>query len=638
MISVDVGTRYRDSAVVNGGADADAISLRGLRSATVDAGTGDDRVTVDIRGGGYTVTLGSGADTLTLGAVAGFGAGTGAPVSQIVVTDFQPGPGGDIFDLPAFLSGSALPGHAIGSDPFDGGYVRLIQAGSDVLFEVDRGGGGDGFTTLMTFRNVAVGAFRAANLGGVDPLATLYGSFDDDVLVGGGARDALYGMGGNDGLNGGDGADRLFGDTGLDRLFGGGGNDQIEGGAGDDAVDGGDGIDTARFGGGLSSSLVGFQASGAVSVSGPEGRDLLTGIELARFADGTIDLAAAAPVGALYVATGGRDASAGELAFWTAEIGAGRATLASIKATILADPLGQANTARSVSAFYEEYLGRDPVATELAFWDGQVVAGLDFAQVRAIIVADPSSRAFVAGRVAMLYDEYLGRAPDGGEIAFWSNEVRIGTDFAGVRAALVNDPSGQAYLPTAIDTIYRDYGGRGVTGDELTFWTGELRAGSSLDDVRNAVLDDGLGRGFTTAALSGLYTELFGREASASDQAVWRGLFGEGFTLDTARSTLTFDVGSAGRVGRLAGTAGADEFVFETGDRHVAVSGFDPFADRIDLRALGLTGVDPLDAAHAREVRTLDGGTDVLILLGEGRDLILRGVALGQLGAEDFLL
>lgn len=462
----------------------------------------------------------------------------------------------------------------------------------------------------------------------------------DDLYDGraGSVGGVVYGNAGNDRLLGGAGDERFEGGFGADMLSGGGGDDVLAGGAGGDIIEGGAGVDLAVFAGTLKAGGIGFDANGSVIVTGADGRDILTGVERLRFADIELTVAEAVAVNEQYVRWGGRGASGAELAYWAGEIAAGRANPATVRAAILADPLGQANTAAVVTELYREYLGREPGAAELSYWDGQVRGGTEFAGVRAVIVTDPSGQAFAAERIASLYTEYLGRDPGADEVAFWTNEVRIGTGFAGVRAALVDDPAGRAFAADAIGAVYRDYGGRAASAGEVAFWTGQLRAGSGLDDVRNAVLDDGLGRGFTTAALSGLYTELFGRDAGASDQAVWRGLFGQGFTLDTARSTLTFDGGSAGRVGRLAGTAGTDEFVFETGDRHVAVSGFDPFADRIDLRALGLTGVDPLDAAHAREVRTLDGGTDVLILLGEGRDLILRGVALGQLGAEDFLL
>lgn len=78
------------------------------------------------------------------------------------------------------------------------------------------------------------------------------------------------------------GADTLVGSAGRDRIDAGAGNDVLDGAAGDDQLNGGAGLDTAVFHGARAAFSVG---AAAATVSGPDGADVLTGIERARFND-----------------------------------------------------------------------------------------------------------------------------------------------------------------------------------------------------------------------------------------------------------------------------------------------------------------------------------------------------------------
>jgi Ca2+-binding RTX toxin-like protein len=62
----------------------------------------------------------------------------------------------------------------------------------------------------------------------------LYGTEENDLIVGHRSNDCLYGLGGDDYLNGGLGNDKLYGGEGNDRLDGYVGADQLSGGAGSD--------------------------------------------------------------------------------------------------------------------------------------------------------------------------------------------------------------------------------------------------------------------------------------------------------------------------------------------------------------------------------------------------------------------
>jgi uncharacterized delta-60 repeat protein len=80
----------------------------------------------------------------------------------------------------------------------------------------------------------------------------------------------------------------LTGTSGNDTITGGTGNDTLNGGAGNDALNGGGGTDTALFSGAIGSYTFGASASAGITlISGPDGTDVLSGIELVSFGGGT---------------------------------------------------------------------------------------------------------------------------------------------------------------------------------------------------------------------------------------------------------------------------------------------------------------------------------------------------------------
>ena len=115
----------------------------------------------------------------------------------------------------------------------------------------------------------------------------------------------VFGTGINDGVHGttvvnvervdvtgGTAADSLIGGPGNDTLRGGPGDDTLAGGAGDDVLDGGAGFDVAVIAATQASTTLAPQPDGSWIASGPDGTDQLTGIEVVRFTDGDVTLAA----------------------------------------------------------------------------------------------------------------------------------------------------------------------------------------------------------------------------------------------------------------------------------------------------------------------------------------------------------
>ena len=186
------------SYVLNGVTKTYAASL--FNAITIDAGNGNDTVTVGAGINGAYVSGGGGKDVLRGGA--GKDNLVGGAQADLIY-----GGGGD-----DRLNGGG------GNDVIHG------ELGNDRLY------GAEGNDTM-------IGA------AGVD---RLFGDLGNDSLIGGGSNDKLYGEEGNDTLVGNDGNDLLDGGTGADNLVGGDGNDRFL--IADNVIDtanGGDGTDEA---------------------------------------------------------------------------------------------------------------------------------------------------------------------------------------------------------------------------------------------------------------------------------------------------------------------------------------------------------------------------------------------------------
>ena len=279
---------------LNGGAGNDLIISSSV-GAVIEAGDGNDQVQISgLRSGPTTVTLGGGSDVLVYTPSLGW-------TAPVIVTDFHTD------DRLAVQMDLVLPGWDPSIDPLSAGYIRLIQAGADVVVQVDTDGPGSAatFVDLLRLQNVQVsvltagdtfggspgGGFGGGGSGGQVPTAGadnlsatgmntevhagagddtitagdaptyMRGDEGNDVIIGGSAFDDANGnmgndtvatgagddwaVGGkdNDSLSGGAGSDVVWGNLGNDTQDGGEGNDQVRGGQGDDTITGGGGDD-----------------------------------------------------------------------------------------------------------------------------------------------------------------------------------------------------------------------------------------------------------------------------------------------------------------------------------------------------------------------------------------------------------
>ncbi|MGX7743990.1 S8 family serine peptidase [Rhodopseudomonas parapalustris] len=159
-----------------------------------------------------------------------------------------------------------------GSDTLDGaqGVNTASYERSDAAVQIDleQGTASGGHATNDVLMNIS----------------GLSGSSFSDSLTGDANDNHLQGMEGDDALVGGTGDDLLQGGDGADSLSGGEGDDALNGGAGDDVLDGGTGWDIAYFVG-LSASYTISTASGITTVTGADGTDTLTSVEVLQFYD-----------------------------------------------------------------------------------------------------------------------------------------------------------------------------------------------------------------------------------------------------------------------------------------------------------------------------------------------------------------
>ena len=249
------GSAWANTLTGNGGDD---LLDGGAGADTMAGGTGDDTYVVDDAADRVIEQAGEGDDTV----YSSVSYAMPAHVEELVLT------GTAAIDARGSAAAEAIVGNAA-ANRIDGG------GGADLLY----GGAGD---DTYVVRDMAAQVIEDAG-GGADTVETTVDyalpAEVEHLRAIGAAAVALTG----NAL-----ANRLTGNAAANVLDGGDGDDVIDGGRGDDTIIGGDGVDVAVFSGLRVHSAVMRAADGSYVVTGPDGRDVLRGVEFARFADGTV--------------------------------------------------------------------------------------------------------------------------------------------------------------------------------------------------------------------------------------------------------------------------------------------------------------------------------------------------------------
>jgi len=235
--------------------------------ATVTTGSGADiltQTTADLTTGGYTLSTGAGADTITLLASADSTVDGGDGVdevnfsgdytarsmslSNVEVLDINSTSTVDSSMITGFTGvvKDAQTGTATINVTVDGSTVDLstfsLDSATVSQFTVSNAGYGAVLATTYTGTSV-VDAYTAGANGDT---VTLGGGID--TFAGGAGADLVYGGAGNDSsLAGAGGADTIYGEAGTDTITGGAGNDTLDGGEGADTITGGAGNDAINL-------------------------------------------------------------------------------------------------------------------------------------------------------------------------------------------------------------------------------------------------------------------------------------------------------------------------------------------------------------------------------------------------------
>jgi Ca2+-binding RTX toxin-like protein len=231
-------------------------------------------------------------------------------------TQYAAGAGDDVVHLAGTAAAASAAGYdpalafdgGLGNDTIIGGALNDWIKGGDGNDVLDGGAGSDKMegglgddtyyvdtTAVGTSGDLVIEKFNE----GIDTVIstvthTLKSNVENLTLMGAGEISGF----GNELANviiGNDAKNSIKGDLGNDTLYGMGGNDSITGGAGNDAIDGGAGVDTAVYLGIKADYTVTITAGRVVitdnnptDLGGDEGTDTLVGVEILKFADGTI--------------------------------------------------------------------------------------------------------------------------------------------------------------------------------------------------------------------------------------------------------------------------------------------------------------------------------------------------------------
>jgi Ca2+-binding RTX toxin-like protein len=205
-----------------------------VAAVVVNAGAGNDTVTVQPLPPGTVVTVngGAGSDTLvgpdavnTWHVTANNAGNVNGALAFVSVENLRGGGGDDTF---VFANGVGVTGKINGLGGTDTLDYSAYAAGVavDLVWGSATGVGGGGLVNVFGVEDVTGGS-------GDD---TLRGDNHGNVLIGGPGNDTLTGLPGNDILLGGDGNDTLDGGDGKNLLIGGIGADTLAAGYGDDIL------------------------------------------------------------------------------------------------------------------------------------------------------------------------------------------------------------------------------------------------------------------------------------------------------------------------------------------------------------------------------------------------------------------
>lgn len=142
-----------------------------------------------------------------------------------------------------------------------------------------------------------------------------------------------------------------------------------------------------------------------------------------------------------------------------------------------------------VQGYYQQYLGRAADSAGLTFWTNQLVNGVSETQVQVSFLTSSeytNSHPDIVSYLFGLYEDVLDRAPDAAGFAAWQQAALSGTSRAAIAQAFLTSPE---YLSDLVENYYQTFLGRAADVNGLNFWLGQLVSGMMTEDqVAEAIL------------------------------------------------------------------------------------------------------------------------------------------------------
>ncbi len=141
-----------------------------------------------------------------------------------------------------------------------------------------------------------------------------------------------------------------------------------------------------------------------------------------------------------------------------------------------------------IAADYRAFLGRPADPGGLATWLAAFAAGATNEEVDAAILGSPEffadAGATTTGFITALYQDLLGRPPDPGGLAYWSQAMAGGTSATQVANDITTSVEYRTYT---VQSMYELLLGRSADPGGLSTWVGALSSGATDEQVLAAI-------------------------------------------------------------------------------------------------------------------------------------------------------
>jgi hypothetical protein len=142
------------------------------------------------------------------------------------------------------------------------------------------------------------------------------------------------------------------------------------------------------------------------------------------------------------------------------------------------------NLGNIVSQDYQQFLGRAPVSSEVAYWVGLMQNGMTDELVQAGFVGSPEffqhSGGTPQGWVDAMYQDLLNRTPDAAGEQFWVKTIAAGTPRDTVALGFATSPEREAVI---VQGDYQKFLGRSAIAPEVNFWVSSFTTGVTNEQI-----------------------------------------------------------------------------------------------------------------------------------------------------------